>query len=156
MSKPVLEAPAYEYKHRTPVQIRFNDIDVLGHLNNSIYMQFMDLGKAAYFSGMLPEGFNWDNVGLVIANINIDFLAPSYLEDNLEVLTAVESISRKSLVLDQRVINSSTGQVKSAAKVTMVCVNPKTHRTEEISQEWRDRISAFEGREFPAPEGARK
>ena len=38
----------FEFRHRQPVQIRFNDIDIFGHLNNSVYLQFMDLGKAEY------------------------------------------------------------------------------------------------------------
>ncbi|MDE6310695.1 MAG: acyl-CoA thioesterase [Muribaculaceae bacterium] len=142
------EAP-YEFHHFLPVQIRFNDIDVLGHLNNAIYLQFMDLGKTGYFRQFMDGGrFNWDTLGLVIANINIDFLAPSFIHEDLQVMTAVASIGNKSLVLDQRVASITTGEVKAVAKVTMVCYNTRTGSTETISDEWRHKISVYEGRKF--------
>ena len=37
------------FKHTVPLQLRFNDIDALGHVNNSVYFTFYDLGKARYF-----------------------------------------------------------------------------------------------------------
>jgi acyl-CoA thioester hydrolase len=150
MSESRIPVPPYEYRHRLPVQIRFNDIDILGHLNNVIYLQFMDLGKANYFRQFMDGGrFNWDTLGLVIANINIDYVAPAFIHEDLEVLTAVASIGHKSLVLDQRVVSITTGEVKAMAKVTMVCYNTRTGATEEISDEWRHKISIFEGRDFP-------
>ncbi|MDE6277964.1 MAG: acyl-CoA thioesterase [Muribaculaceae bacterium] len=149
MSSHTAPEVSYEFHHALPVQIRFNDIDVLGHLNNAIYLQFMDLGKANYFRQFMDGGrFNWDALGLVIANINIDFLAPTFIHEDLQVLTAVASIGCKSLVLDQRVVSITTGEVKASAKVTMVCYNTKTGATEVISDEWRHKISVYEGRQF--------
>ena len=29
-----------EFKHSVPVQLRFNDADALGHVNNSVYFTF--------------------------------------------------------------------------------------------------------------------
>ena len=37
------------FKHTLPVQLRFNDIDALGHVNNSIYFTFYDLGKPLFW-----------------------------------------------------------------------------------------------------------
>ena len=135
----------YTFRHRMPVQIRFNDIDVLGHLNNSIYLQFMDLGKLDYFRQFMDSGrFNWESLGLVIANININFLAPTFIHEELEVLTSVESIGTKSLMLRQRVASIESGEVKAEARVTMVCYNTKTGATEPISDDWRQKIDNFE------------
>ena len=32
-----------KFKHSVPVQLRFNDADALGHVNNSVYFTFYDL-----------------------------------------------------------------------------------------------------------------
>lgn len=147
MAKLVIAETPYLFRHRLPVQIRFNDIDLLGHLNNAVYLQFMDLGKANYFRQFMDGGrFNWDTLGLVIANININFLAPTFIHEDLEVQTAVASIGAKSLVLDQRVCSITTGEITASAMVTMVCYNTKTGATEAISDEWRHKISVYEGR----------
>ena len=42
----------YPFKRSTSVQLRFNDIDALGHVNNSVYFQFFDLAKTEYFAGL--------------------------------------------------------------------------------------------------------
>ena len=42
----------YPFKCSTPLQLRFNDVDALGHVNNSVYFQFFDLGKTQYFKGL--------------------------------------------------------------------------------------------------------
>ena len=36
--------------HRTDIQIRFNDVDQMGHVNNAVIMEYLDLGKDAFFS----------------------------------------------------------------------------------------------------------
>ena len=149
MSESRIPKEEYEFHHRQPVQIRFNDIDMLGHLNNSIYMQFMDLAKAAYFAQFMEGGrFDWGEVTLVIANINCDFYNPTYINEELEVLTAVESMSHSSLRLEQRVVNAATGQVKCRATTVMVNIDPKTTRSRPITDEWRRRLSDYEGREL--------
>ena len=59
-----------EFRHKVPVQIRFNDIDILGHLNNTVYFSFYDTGKAYYFKEIRGEKMNWKRVDTVIANVN--------------------------------------------------------------------------------------
>ena len=51
MNTHALEAQ-YPFKRKTQVQLRFNDIDALGHVNNSVYFQFFDLAKTEYFAGL--------------------------------------------------------------------------------------------------------
>lgn len=37
------------YRHHQPIQLRFNDIDMLGHVNNTLYFEYMDMAKTRYF-----------------------------------------------------------------------------------------------------------
>ena len=45
----------FPFRHRMKVQIRFNDIDTLGHVNNAVYFTNFDLGKAKYFSELVQQ-----------------------------------------------------------------------------------------------------
>ena len=148
MSQSRVPQAKFEFRHRQPVQLRFNDIDMLGHLNNSVYIQLMDLGKANYFHQFIKGRLDHDKLAIVVANINCDFHAPAYLEEPLEVLTAVESMSEKSLRLEQRVVNSETGEVKCRAITTMVNINTHTCRAVDITPEWRKLLSDYEQREL--------
>lgn len=138
----------FEFHHHQPVQLRFNDIDMLGHLNNSVYIQLMDLGKANYFHQFINGKLNHNNLAIVVANINCDFHAPAYLEEPLEVLTAVASMGDRSLRLEQRVVNAESGEVKCRAITAMVNIDPNTGHAVEISDHWRQMISTYEGRQL--------
>ena len=136
------------FRHHQPVQIRFNDIDMLGHVNNTLYFVYMDLAKTRYFQAVLGEKFAWHTIGLVIVNINCDFCQPSFIDDNLEVVTAVTSIGEKSLTLEQQVVSKDDGSVRCHCRTVMVGFDPATNTSMPITNMWREALSDYEGRQF--------
>ena len=44
-----------KFNHTLPIQLRFNDVDKFGHVNNTIYFSFYDLGKTEYFASVCPH-----------------------------------------------------------------------------------------------------
>ena len=64
---PKVPAAEFPFRHHQPVQMRFTDIDMLGHLNNNVYLTFMDLAKVEYFAAVLPEGMDWRSMLLPIS-----------------------------------------------------------------------------------------
>ena len=42
------------FHHALPIQLRFNDVDKFGHVNNTVYFSFYDLGKTEYFASVCP------------------------------------------------------------------------------------------------------
>ena len=63
-----------EFHHSLPIQLRFNDVDKFGHVNNTVYFSFYDLGKTEYFASVCP-GVDWEKDGIVVVHIEADFLA---------------------------------------------------------------------------------
>ncbi len=139
--------PQFEFYHHIPVQIRFNDVDLFGHLNNSVYVEFFDMGKLLYFKQFMGGHFEKQESVPVVATINCTFCSPTYIDDRLEVYTAVASIGEKSLVLEQRIIDSNKN-VKCIATTHMVNVDAKTGRPVPVTDEWRKAISEYEHREL--------
>lgn len=45
----------FPFKNSLDIQIRFNDIDMNGHVNNGIYHSFFDMGRVDYFSKVFRE-----------------------------------------------------------------------------------------------------
>ena len=145
---PRTSEPEHPFRHRLPVQVRFSDIDMLGHLNNSVYLQFFDLGKIAYFTAASPGPIDWKNINVVVVNINCDFTAQSRITEPLEVLTQVHSIGGKSFRLDQRVVNAATGEVKCVGRTVMAGFDMATGASAPIAAEWIAAFNAYEGREL--------
>lgn len=143
-TNPRVPEPKARFYHMLPLQMRFNDIDLLGHLNNGVYLTFMDLGKAHYFHDVLGGDVDWRTINIAVVNINVNFYAPTYLEDEICVVTAVTGISKHSLTLEQRIVDVNSGEVKCQAVTIMAGYDVKTATSLPISQEWRDAIEAWE------------
>lgn len=137
-----------EMKHRLPIQVRFNDIDSLGHVNNAIYLTYFDLGKSDYFQTVKSTIIDWSKIDIVVANVNIDYHAPTFMYEKLEVLTQITGIGNKSLKMLQLLINAETGELKSSCKTVMVGYHPESKTSKLISQDWRIAIEAYEGKKF--------
>lgn len=136
------------FKHTLPVQLRFNDIDALGHVNNSVYFTFYDLGKARYFEDVKRSPINWNEADLVIANVNANFLSPVFMHEPIAVQTATLSIGNKSLKVIQRIVNTDTKEVKATCETILVGFDVATSSAKEISDAWKEAISFYEGREL--------
>lgn len=147
-SNPRVPTPVYPLKHSVPVQIRFSDIDILGHVNNNAYMSYLDLGKTRYMMDVIPGGVHMRNVEAVIVNINVDFVGPTYFSDNIEVVTAVTSISEHSLVMEQRIICPETADVRCIARTVLVGFDMAIATSRPISPEWVNAIELYEGRKL--------
>jgi len=134
-----------KFNHSTPIQLRFNDFDALGHVNNSVYFSFYDLGKTCYFNQIMPDMSESKEVGVVIANIHVSFLLPVYPGEKVAVETAVVEIGNKSFKLLQQLIDLDSKEVKCICHTVMVCFDAKTKTTRPISDEWRKAMTDFEG-----------
>ena len=51
------------FRHKTKIQIRFKDIDKLGHVNNANHITYFELARVDYFDALADEGvkIEWIN-----------------------------------------------------------------------------------------------
>lgn len=130
--------------HRLPVQLRFNDIDILGHLNNTVYFSLYDLGKARYFQAVRRGDIDWRKVETVIANVNCSFIEQIRFGENIEVQTRCIRIGEKSFTLEQLLVNTDDGHVKSRCETVMVSIDPLRMETTEVPAEFRAALREYE------------
>ena len=80
------------FHHTLPIQLRFNDVDKFGHVNNTVYFSFYDLGKTEYFASVCP-GVDWEKTGIVVVHIEADFVKQIFASDHIAVQTRNEKLS---------------------------------------------------------------
>lgn len=107
MKIPPPEAPM---THFTKVELRFNDFDMLGHLNNTVFFEITDLAKARFMEWLLKK-VDWRHYDLAIVNINCSFYSQIFPDSNVGVFTGVKSIGNSSFVLEQRVVDWKLSKV---------------------------------------------
>jgi acyl-CoA thioester hydrolase len=131
-------------EHKTPVQIRFNDIDLMGHVYNAKYQEFFDLARISYFNEVLGGLISWTEMGLVIASIKIDYARPVYLEDRLTVVSGVVSLGEKSLEMFQQVFKNGATEPVASGRTILVCFDMRQKESKILPGEWRKRITDVE------------
>ncbi len=134
----------YQFHHSCPLQLRFNDIDTLGHATNSVYQQYFDLGRMEYFADVLQEQMDWQDEGLILVSININYLAPVKLYDEIEVRTKIVKLGNKSLEMLQQVYNKTNQTLAAESRSIMVGFSVKNEQSIPVAERWRKRIIEFE------------
>lgn len=134
-----------DYKVSLPIQIRFSDIDSLGHINNNIYLSFFDLGKADYYDKMRGSSVSWTEGAIVIAHLEMDYLSPIFYKEQIIVQSKIVRVGDKSGEFIQQLVNTKTNQVKCVCKSVFVYIDAQTQKPASIPYVWREAISKFEG-----------
>jgi acyl-CoA thioester hydrolase len=108
-----------------PVRVYYEDTDAGGIVYHANYLKFAERGRTEY----LRAG-GWDHqrveaelgLILIVCHIEIDYRAPSKLDDLLNVQTVVAKVGRTSLTLKQTVLRAN--KVLAEMEVVVVAVTP--------------------------------
>ncbi len=131
--------PMEGFPVRVPIQVRFADIDALGHVNNAAYLSYLELARIAYFDRILP---GWLSEGhLVLARVEVDYRKPLFLEDQVEVLARTVRIGRSSFTMEYRVLKNG----EEAARALSVQVYLANGRPTPLPKDLRQAIQSLEG-----------
>ena|SRR5688500_11218514 len=93
---------------------RFNDTDALGHINNASIATWFEEGRRPIFELFIPD-LDPKKWNLIIARIEVDYLAQGYYQKTTTVQTSVEKIGNSSFVLLQEAIQENVVIAKGKA-----------------------------------------
>jgi len=125
-----------------PIQIRFNDIDPLGHVNNVMYGHYFDLARYNFLTQKLGSliDLRTSRYIFIMVRTENDFLCPSFLEDRLHVETSLLRVGNKSIHIQQSVVDEK-GVVRAKCLSVMSSFDRKTGKSFEINSEWSEALS---------------
>ena len=103
----------------THVQRRYKDLDPLGHVNNVVYLDYL---QEARLRALQQIGhLEIENFGQVMAHQSIDYRQPVYYStEPLVIEVWVSSIGNTSYRMKYRILNDN-GDVAAEAESVMVC-----------------------------------
>lgn len=127
-----------------PLQIRFNDIDGVGHVNNNMFGEYFDLGRMHYFEQALGEQIDWRRGRvLVLVHTEADYLGQVFLYDRMSVLTRVTDTGSRSVKMYQQIVDAR-GTVRVEGRSVLSTYDFDTRRSFPLPEAWREKIAAFE------------
>lgn len=135
-----------EFSCVVPIQVRFNDVDILGHVNNSMYQQYFDLGRVHYFRQMPDPKPDWWGVTVVIARLEIDFFSSIRPTDAVSVCTRVIEMANRSFRMEQLLyINSAEQKVCARCESVMVGYDAEKGCSAPLPPSWKSKMQELEG-----------
>ena len=130
-----------EFKFEIPLQIRFGDFDMLGHLNNAVYLTYFEVARIRYFYHI---GWELDDVSNVVAHFNLDFLVPVVPQDELVVKIRTAKLGNKSFEMEYLLVSPNAKTIFSRGTSTQVCFNKTDGKSTPIPDHIRTLIIKFE------------
>ncbi|MDR1339139.1 MAG: acyl-CoA thioesterase [Prevotellaceae bacterium] len=126
----------------TPIQMRFNDIDGFGHVNNSVYNEYLDCGRVDYLNQIPGIDFLSGIERLVVVHIETDFLKPSFMGDELAVHTQIDKIGEKSIAMIQ-LITGTRNELKLKSRSVMSTFNIDESTSFILPENWVFALEKF-------------
>lgn len=134
------------YKHKTHIQIRFKDIDLLGHVNNANHFTYIESARVKYFDDVAGEEINWSKHGIILARAVIDYKLPILARDKISVYTKCTRFGNKSFDFSYQIIKEEQNKkfLLAEALTILVCYDYEKAESIPMPEDWKKKIEAFE------------
>jgi acyl-CoA thioester hydrolase len=131
------------FAHSFSQDVAFRDLDGLGHVNNAVYLSYVESARLAYMQEVLGP-LELEELGIV-ADVKISFRSPAALGETLEVGHRVSRVGETSLVFDFEV-RGGDGRLVAEGSTVHVAFDYGVQRPVPVPEEWRSRIESYEAR----------
>lgn len=142
--KSVEEIKTDIFKYRTDLEMRFTDLDMMGHVNNAVYFTYMEIGRTKYWKQAIQ--WDWKKTGVVIGQASINYLKPLHLGDKISIYVRTSRIGNTSFDLEYMIVKTVNGQEVICSKGKTVCVvyDYETKSPAAIPDRERSKMIEFE------------
>ncbi len=114
------------------VVVRTTHLDVMGHVNNAKYVEFLEWGRCDEIEkhgidllAMIKEG-----LGFAVVNLDINFRREAFLGDQLLIETVFKEVRNHKIgILEQSITRKQSGELLCDARVTFLIFDLKAHKS---------------------------
>lgn len=127
---------------RKTVPIRWRDLDGFNHVNNAVYLNYLEEGRDAWLGNALGEGIT-QLTEFVVRHVSIDFISALTQEDGAALVKVeVESVGNSSITLRETVHASSDDRLCASALGVLVHTNVEHTESKPLPADLKLRLQA--------------
>lgn len=126
--------------HTTEVDLRFQDLDAAGHLNNAVYVTVIEEARVAYLEDVLD--LSLAEMSIVVAGLDVDYQQPVTDPTSITVETRVSDLGTTSFEMTYTLSHDES--VVATATTTQVTIDPGTREPTALPDTWRDGLTDYE------------
>ena len=131
---------AFRFRHT--VEVRFRDLDAMGHAHHSLPLIYLEEARAQYWREVVGRT-GLDGIDYVMAEVTVRFHQRIDFPQRVEVFLRTSAIGSKSFVQEFEV-RSSAGERLASGRTVQVMYDYARGASKEVPAEVRGRIEAFE------------
>ena len=126
--------------HQVTIRIRWRDMDAYGHVNNAVYLSYLEECRDAWVQALLgsAEG-SWD---FVLAHVGVDYRRQLTQADGEVVVSCRLASFGRSSIRTLEAIVMSDGTLAAEAEAVVVPRDPKADRSRPLSEAERELLAA--------------
>ena len=121
------------------MEVRLRDLDGLGHVNNVVYLTYMECARLAWWAHVTGRG-DLEGLDMILARSEVDYRAPATYGDRLVVGVRCASVGRTSFVLEFAIEDARDGRRYAEARKVLVRYDYAAARPKPIDAALRERI----------------
>ncbi|HVM46181.1 MAG TPA: thioesterase family protein [Candidatus Thermoplasmatota archaeon] len=130
--------PFWPFRHE--VRVEWRDLDAAGHVNNAVYLSYMESARvAAYFA--LTGGARAHDLDIILARTSIDFRSAATMGETLVVTVTPGRVGETSFALSYVLTDKATGRVVAEAESVQVCYDYARQQKKKLAPEMRARLA---------------
>jgi len=136
------------WAHSMDLEVCLRDTDAMGHVNNAVYLSYLELARQGYWRLVAPEQ-RYDEVPFVLAHADLAFRSPSHAGDSLRVFSRTAWMGRTSIGMEAVIRDVATDRVVVESMCVLVIYDYETRAAVPIPPSLRARLEAVEGGPLP-------
>lgn len=118
------------------IQVRFADIDMMGHVNNSVYLSYFEMTRVHYLEKLLGRKWDYTREGFLLARNEIDYIKPLFLHEQPKIYLRTENLGNKSFTFTYEILVD--GELRTKGLSVMVAFDSQTKTTIAIPEKMRE------------------
>lgn len=130
-----------EYTFETSFDPRYPDLDVNGHVNQAVYLSYLEQARTKYWEEVI--GIRHDRTPVAVVRQEIEYEAPIRIDQEVTVAQRIAELGRTSMQIEYEV--RADGTVAATAEVVLLALDRERGEAIPIPPEWRGPIEEHEG-----------
>lgn len=120
------------------VELRWRDMDAYGHVNNAVYLNYLEEARDAWVQEVLGKVTDtWD---FVLARVAIDFKQELKQEDGVVLVRCeLDSFGRSSVRTKEEIVKQD-GTVSAVAESVIVAKDPQSGLSRPLNEAEREAL----------------
>ncbi len=135
-----LRPDAFRFRHA--VEVRFRDLDPLGHVHHTLPLIYFEEARAAYWRDVAGQG-GLTGIGYIMGEVTLRYHARIHFPQQLEVLARVARLGGKSWSMQYQ-LRGTGGELLASGESTQVMYDYAAGAAIPFPEDIRERITRYE------------